>query len=228
MHYLIIAFTLLAYVCAPTALAQATGIYVEIWRPATGNPCNTNPPAFGDGWFAVPGFPSRGANCPGAVPQQGLSSGSNISFVANAGGNYRIYAVDSSATIGTVNVSGSGYTLLIGRATTTTPPFTDPNNVLPTAGASSIVRIDAVGGTLQIRSAGSVGPVTCASVVRIDARQSIGTVSASGAIGVIRAPAISDLIFGSSVSQVRAENWNSGNSPSDITASISASSGNIT
>jgi hypothetical protein len=180
------------------AQAQVTGIYVEVWRPPTANPCSSGTPRANDGWFPVPGFPDRTAYCPGTSIAPGLPYGSNVTFSANSGASYRIFAVDSAQSIGAINVSGSGYTLLVGRSTSSGPPFTSQTAFLAVAGASSIQSISAPGATLQVRSTGSVGPISsAASIERVDARNSTSSINASGEIGTVRAPSITGTISGS-------------------------------
>lgn len=73
--------------CTPTWVVAETltGIYVEYYQPPTGNNCNSSPASSGDGWFAVPGFPDRGSTCPGRSAEDGLPSGSSVTFEAASG-----------------------------------------------------------------------------------------------------------------------------------------------
>lgn len=205
-----------------------TGIYVEYWVPPSGNPCGSSPPSVGDGWFAVPGFPSRGATCPGATPQNGLAYGSNVSFTGNAGASYRVFAVDSAQAIGSITVSGSGFTLIVGRSSLTNPPFTNPTVPLVTPGGGAIGAISAPGGTVQVRSTGVVTSVSANSIVRIDARNGIGTVDSATTIFAVRAPRITGNVSAAgTITSVLIENWDSGNSTQDYTSVVSSSSSSV-
>lgn len=210
------------------AMAQLTGIYVEQYIGPAGNPCGTNPPSPGDGWFAMPGFPNRGATCPGASPQPGRAYGSNISFSGSSGAIYRVFAVDFNQSIGTITVTGTGYTLLVGTAgAVSSPPFHNPTAALAVAGGGQIGAVSATGGTVQVRSTDSVASVNAATVVRIDAKNSCGNVSCTNVTGAVRAPQLANVSATADVAEVRVNNWNSGNSAQNYTGTVQSSGGNI-
>lgn len=213
---------------ASPAWSALTGIYVEYWVPPAGNPCGTNPASPGDGWFPVPGFPNRGATCPGfGTPQSGLAYGSPVTFTGNSGTTYRVFAVDPDQTIGNITVNGSGYTLLVGRSNFSSPPFTDPLFPLPVAGGGAVGTINAFFGTVQIRVTNSVGSVGAGSVVRIDSRGSTSSVSSAGVVNTVRAPRINGPVTGTQIDNVIVLNWDSGPTVQDLTSAITATSGNI-
>jgi len=220
----------LALTFAPTCFAQGedpqafTGIYVEVY--VSGDLCPGNPSP-GDGWAPVTGFPDRGSGC-GGIPANGLAYGSNISFFADSGRTYRIYAVSSVESIGAINVSGSGYTLLVGAATNSFPPFTNAGLQLPVPGGGNIGSINASGGTVQIRAKGEILSVNAGTVIRVDARNGVGAVTSATSIGTVRAPNVSTVTAQTSITFVDVRNWDEGASASDYTSTISATTGSVT
>lgn len=219
--------TIMATLAPAVAASAQTGIYVERYIPPAGNPCGTNPSSVGDGWFPVSGFPNRGSTCPGVSPQAGLPYGSNISFTGNSGTHYRIFAVSDLQPIGNITVSGSDYTLIVGRSTNSNPPFTNGAGPLVVAGGGAIGNISATGGTVQIYATDSVGTVNAATVVRVDATNAIGSVTSSSTIGTVRAPSLGAVAAASNITAVVVHNWNNGQSPQDFTGTISSDAGNI-
>lgn len=231
-NLLTLLLTLTLMVPLRVALAQEdpeslTGIYVEFYQPPTGNNCGCSPASSGDGWFPVPGFPHRGATCPCRTPENGLPYGSSVSFSADTGRIYRVFAVGSSQAIGNITVFGSGYTLIVGRPAGTSPPFVDAARELPTPGGSAIGAVDASGGTVQVRSYGSVASVNAGTIVRVDATNFVGNVTSGSTIGTIQAPSIGQVTAQGAITNVLVTNWDGGNSPQDYTSIITAGA-NIT
>ena len=102
----IIALVVCTLALGRSAQAQfATGIYVEVYLT---DACPGNP-SLGDGWAAVPGFPNRGATCPGATSEPGRAYGSAIGFTASPG-----FVYGSSLSI---TLNQSGRSAWAGRAT---------------------------------------------------------------------------------------------------------------
>lgn len=219
----------LALAASATALARPvyaqSGIYVEYYT--SGDACLCNPSSFGDGWVPVPGFADRRGGCPCAgSPQAGLSNGSNVSFSGNSGTTYRVFNA-TGGSIGNISVSGSGFTLLVGRSSSTFPPFTNATVNLGAPGGSSVGTVTANGATVQVYSSGSVGAVSADSVVRVDATNSTSSVSSFSTIGTVRAPSVGNVTAATGITGVVVANWDFGPAPSDYTATASTTSGSI-
>lgn len=219
---------LAVFATANLARAQLTGIYVEQYVGPSGNPCGTNPPSPGDGWFPVSGFPNRGSTCPGATPQPGRSYGSSISFTGSNGAIYRVFAVDFTQSIGAITVSGSGYTLLVGTAgAVSAPPFTSDTTRLAVAGGGQIGAISATGGAVQARSTDSIASVNAGTIIRVDSKNACGNVTCTNVTGAIRAPQLSSVSATANIASVLVVNWDSGNSAQDYSGTIQSTGGTI-
>lgn len=203
-----------------TALAQPSGIYVEYYVPPPTDlcPCSAS---FGDGWLPVPGFAHRhgGCSCAGAA-QAGLATNSNVSFTGNSGTTYRVFHA-TGLGIGTITVSGSGFVLLVGAASS--DASLDLNTPIGATAGTPIGNISASGGTVQVSGSGTIGTVSANTVYRVDAATSTGAVSSSTFIGTVKAPGVANVTAASGITLVDV----AGSGVSDYTSTVSTSTSNI-
>lgn len=210
---------LFSFVCfaalSTTAMGQFTGIYVEFSTTADLCPNNAQ---FGDGWQAVPGFPSRGGGfgCPTTTIQPGLPSGSDVSFTGQSGAVYRVYSSNGSDTIRSITVGGSGFTLLVGATSSTFA--SEASQLSGQVASSSVGNISASGGSVQV-FAGTVGTIFANRVVRVDATNS-GSVSSNSGSTSVFVGTLNGSVFGPSLGTISI-------SSGDFSGSITASTGNI-
>lgn len=203
-----------------------TGIYVEVYAAPGG--CSANPPN-SDGWLAVPGFPNRGAGCPGVTPADGLPYGSNITFSPQANRTYRIFGVSSTQSIGTITLTGTapGVVLLLGRRISS-PPFGPGSPLVETAAAGSIGSVSAPFASVYGRSKGTIGAVTAAAVFRLDATNFIGNLDITNSVTIVRGGTLSDIRSrAANIGTVVIENWDNGLPVQDYVGTITADVGDI-